>query len=75
MRDEGVLILASGNLTHNLREFRGHNIDDAPEPWASAFDEWASWAIAEGRTEEVAPPRGDEKIPVTLLPGRAAAAP
>ncbi len=53
LRDEGVLILASGNLTHNLREFRGHAIDDDPEPWASAFDEWASWAIAEGRTEDL----------------------
>lgn len=53
LRDENVLILASGNLTHNLRAFRGHKIDDAPEPWASAFDEWASWAIAEGRTEDL----------------------
>lgn len=53
LRDDNVLILASGNLTHNLREFRGHKIDDAPEPWASAFDEWASWAIAEGRTEDL----------------------
>lgn len=53
LRDDNVLILASGNLTHNLAEFRGHAIDSEPEPWASAFDEWAGWAIAEGRTEEL----------------------
>lgn len=53
LRDEGVLILASGNLTHNLREFRGHSIDAEPEEWARAFDEWASWAIAEGRVDDL----------------------
>jgi 4,5-DOPA dioxygenase extradiol len=53
LRDDNVLILASGNLTHNLREFRGHAIDSEPESWARAFDEWAGWAIAEGRTEEL----------------------
>lgn len=51
LRDDNVLIMASGNLTHNLREFRGHTIDSEPESWARAFDEWAGWAIAEGRVE------------------------
>jgi len=53
LRDDGVLILASGNLTHNLREFRGHTIDAEPEEWARAFDEWMSWAIAEGRVDDL----------------------
>jgi len=53
LRDDNVLILASGNLTHNLKEFRGHAIDSEPESWARAFDEWAGWAIAEGRTEDL----------------------
>ncbi|WNK00618.1 class III extradiol ring-cleavage dioxygenase [Thalassospiraceae bacterium LMO-JJ14] len=53
LRDDNVLILASGNLTHNLQEFRGHTLDSEPEPWARAFDEWAGWAICEGRTEDL----------------------
>lgn len=53
LRDDGVLIMASGNLTHNLSEFRGQSIDAEPPEWVRAFDEWASWAITEGRTEDL----------------------
>jgi 4,5-DOPA dioxygenase extradiol len=35
LRDEGVLIIGSGFLTHNLRA-----ISDRTPPWASEFDEW-----------------------------------
>jgi 4,5-DOPA dioxygenase extradiol len=53
LRDDNVLIMGSGNLTHNLREFRGHALDSEPESWARAFEEWAGWAICEGRTEDL----------------------
>lgn len=53
LRDEGVLILASGNLTHNLSEFRGRALDAEAPDWVRAFDEWASWAIAEGRIDDL----------------------
>lgn len=39
LRDEGVMIIGSGSLTHNLRErYRGRGI----APWASAFDTWGT---------------------------------
>jgi len=36
LRDEGVLVMASGNIVHNLRLFSFH--DQKPAPWAAACD-------------------------------------
>jgi 4,5-DOPA dioxygenase extradiol len=44
--DEGVLILASGSLTHNLREWRGRS-GDAPQAYVSEFQSWVQQAIAQ----------------------------
>jgi len=38
LRDEGVLILASGNIVHNLRAVKWHG-DPTPYDWSSGFDE------------------------------------
>jgi 4,5-DOPA dioxygenase extradiol len=53
LRDAGVLILASGNLTHNLREaFR--SIPGAPTPaWVTGFGEWVAAALADQRWDEL----------------------
>jgi 4,5-DOPA dioxygenase extradiol len=53
LRDEGVLILASGSATHNLREFRGREPGSDAAPWARAFGEWLADTLEHGRTEEL----------------------
>jgi 4,5-DOPA dioxygenase extradiol len=45
LREEGVWILASGNLVHNLRrvDFTGQS---GPPSWAREFDDWIGRTIA-----------------------------
>lgn len=48
LREEGVLVVASGSLTHNLYEFRGQDLD-APVPhWVSEFGAWMKARIEAG---------------------------
>ena len=44
LREEGVTILGSGNLTHNLGEV-DFNDDAKPVPWAEQFDQRMALAI------------------------------
>ncbi len=39
LREEGVLIVGSGNVVHNLRQFKPE-VNATPYPWALEFDEW-----------------------------------
>ncbi len=53
LRDEGVLILASGSFTHDLSSWRSHA--GQPEPaWVTDFAHWFDAALAEGRTDDLA---------------------
>lgn len=49
LRDEGVLVVGSGNIVHNLRVFRFH--DPEPLDWALRCDEEIKQRIVEGDHE------------------------
>lgn len=53
LRDEGVMIIASGSATHNLRDFFGRRLDDPPLPYAVEFAEWLKSVVLGGRTDEL----------------------
>jgi 4,5-DOPA dioxygenase extradiol len=58
LRDDGVLILASGSATHNLGELRMGAIDAPAEPWVGQFTDWLARAVEDGRTDDLAAYRG-----------------
>ncbi|WP_414164883.1 4,5-DOPA dioxygenase extradiol [Superficieibacter sp. BNK-5] len=39
LRDEGIMLVASGNVVHNLRTVRWHG-ENTPYPWATSFNEY-----------------------------------
>jgi len=53
LRDEGVLILASGSATHNLRDFFGRAVDSPPQAYAKEFDDWLCEAVASDNRESL----------------------
>src|SRR6476660_682262 len=54
LRDEGVLIIGSGFLTHGLPFLREFRIDAAAPGWSPDFDAWAADALARGAVDELA---------------------
>jgi 4,5-DOPA dioxygenase extradiol len=54
LRDEGVLIVGSGFLTHGLPFLRDFRIDADAPGWSKDFDHWAAEALARGDVTELA---------------------
>ncbi len=82
LRDEGVLILASGGAVHNLRAL-AWNRHGAPEPWAQDFDDWLVQKIESGAIDDLvayrngahgavqAHPRDEHLLPLFVALGAA----
>lgn len=53
LRDEGVLIMASGSLTHNLMEIRRTAPDSTAPEWVSAFESWIAETVEQNRRDDL----------------------
>ncbi|MGI9157472.1 MAG: dioxygenase family protein [Marmoricola sp.] len=54
LRDEGVLVVGSGFLTHGLPFIRDFRLDADAPTWSVEFDAWAREALGRGDVEELA---------------------
>jgi 4,5-DOPA dioxygenase extradiol len=54
LRDEGVLIIGSGFLTHGLPFLTDWSIDAAAPGWSTDFDAWAADALRRGDVDALA---------------------
>ena len=54
LRDEGVLIIGSGFMTHGLPFIRDWSIDATAPGWSSEFDTWAAERLAQGDIDSLA---------------------
>jgi 4,5-DOPA dioxygenase extradiol len=53
LRDQGVLIIGSGFLTHGLPFLRDFRFDAPPPAWSAEFDAWAHDALDHGDLDEL----------------------
>ena len=53
LRDEEILIVASGSATHNLRDLFGRGLNAGPLPYAREFNDWLAKAVTDDATEEL----------------------
>jgi 4,5-DOPA dioxygenase extradiol len=56
LREDGILIMGSGSLTHNLAELRmsGRIAESAVPAWVSRFGDWAHERISAGVAQDLA---------------------
>jgi 4,5-DOPA dioxygenase extradiol len=58
LRDEGILVFASGGATHNLRELSYQRGNPVPQPWTLEFNEWLADALGSRRMDDLVAYRG-----------------
>jgi len=85
LREQGVLIVASGNTVHNLRTMNRSVADNQAYDWAIEFDEWVAQQItsghlqalvdfqAQGEAAKMSHPSYDHFLPLLYAAGAAEA--
>ncbi|WLT33260.1 dioxygenase [Geothrix sp. PMB-07] len=86
LREQGVLLVGSGGIVHNLGRLDWHGDSAQPQPWAAAFDGWVrtelakedtaallDWRTAPGARESV--PTSEHLDPLFVALGAADRAP
>jgi len=58
LREEGVLIIGSGFLTHGLPYLRDYRFNAPPPSWSAEFDHWAAQALDAADVDALAGFRG-----------------
>ena len=81
LREEGVMIIGSGNVVHNLRGFDWDNPSTAPPMWAVEFEAWnrdrlvsgtpdaLTEYLAMGEMAALSAPTPDHYLPLLYLAG------
>jgi 4,5-DOPA dioxygenase extradiol len=84
LRDEGVLLVGSGGIVHNLARVRLAGPEDPPDPWAVRFDAWCAERVAaldlhglarwqeDGPDAALAQPTPEHLAPIFVVLGAAA---
>lgn len=53
LREDGLIVVASGGIVHNLRRVRLENKAAAPDDWAAEFDSWVAQRVRERRIDDL----------------------
>src|SRR6202008_3590278 len=68
LRGEGVLIIGSGSLTHDLSEFRGQALDGPAPDWVTRFADWFGEKLDTARTGDLVDYRRQAPFAVKTQP-------
>lgn len=70
LRSQGVLVIGSGNIVHNLRatDRRSPESAQASQPWAEQFDRYVAQALAQGDTSALVRPQLPASVVSTAVP-------
>ncbi|WP_404823969.1 DODA-type extradiol aromatic ring-opening family dioxygenase [Nonomuraea gerenzanensis] len=69
LRDEGVLVVGSGHMTHGLPYVTREMLQGAVPAWSADFDAWAADALTRGDIDQLAAYRDSAPADNYIRPG------